>query len=292
MAMKAKDKIGRALFCAMLAAFIFAVLPAQIASSDQVRIFKIKYRVAKELLPIVQVALSPTGSATVDARTNSIVVRDSPQGIGRVQKILAQQDILPVVVLITIHEVSKNELTNLGLKVDWQIQNGQWTVGRLPEKNNGVWARAGAGVRRGSSSMASSRSLRVQSGGKGVLSSGASIQVIPGRIDYYQKFGFKARDISGASYQTSFEIEPVITGDYVRIKLTPVITMITRKGPIQKRLTASTLEVRVPIGGSLLVGAGKGRTTDSTHDLFMGYSRSLGRSESYMVLEVKVDRDE
>ena len=92
---------GFCIFLMLIAVFLFI----NQAQGDQVRIFKVQYRQADELLDFVKVALSETGSVTVDTRTNSLVVKDKSVNLAMVEKLLAAQDIPPININLKIHSL-------------------------------------------------------------------------------------------------------------------------------------------------------------------------------------------
>jgi type II secretory pathway component HofQ len=58
--------------------------------AKDVAVIKIKYRWARELVPIVQSMLSADGSVTVSERVNSLVIVDNQEAILRVRAYLAK----------------------------------------------------------------------------------------------------------------------------------------------------------------------------------------------------------
>ncbi|OQW96842.1 MAG: hypothetical protein BWK74_07590, partial [Desulfobacteraceae bacterium A6] len=71
---------------------IFLALFAGLSLADVVEIIQIRYRSAPDALRIVEKLLTKDGSVTMDERTNSLVVKDSEESVGRIQKIMVNFD--------------------------------------------------------------------------------------------------------------------------------------------------------------------------------------------------------
>lgn len=82
----------------------------------QVKTFYLQYADAQQAMAMVK-QIAKTREVYVDERTNAIVVRDTPEAVAAVQKLIASID-LPqseVVIDIDVLEVNSNSLLNLGL---------------------------------------------------------------------------------------------------------------------------------------------------------------------------------
>ncbi len=73
---------------------------------------------------LVASLLSKNGKVSVDTSTNSLIVRDTPEKLDEIEKVLATLDVPSAQVMIEVHlmEVSKNVADDLG--VDWGGTNG------------------------------------------------------------------------------------------------------------------------------------------------------------------------
>jgi type IV pilus assembly protein PilQ len=64
---------------------------AQQESAETVTVLiPVSYATASELLPLVRSMLSPKGSATVDVRTNTLIITDVPDSVARARESLAR----------------------------------------------------------------------------------------------------------------------------------------------------------------------------------------------------------
>ena len=62
------------------------------SSLSEVAIIKVNYRSASDILPLVETLLSPGGKATLDIRTNTIIVNDTSESVAKIQALVASMD--------------------------------------------------------------------------------------------------------------------------------------------------------------------------------------------------------
>lgn len=252
--------------------------PVCFASAMEVEIFKLKYRSADELLPLVMVALSENGSASVDKRTNSIVVKATPANMRLVRKVIAEQDLAPVNVTITVYEVGKNELSELGIDVDWKVQNGNLKAGNISGGRDGSYLSVTGGKTTHTSKTTSSRKIKVLSGSRAKIISGRKMAVAG------SKYGAGVTHV-----QTGLFVSPLVMGDRVRLKVTPMLTLYCAKGVKEKRVASTELDYVLSKGGRILLGADNTRGTSTTTELFNSFSKSKNAGSSYILLQVDLE---
>ncbi len=86
-------------------------------------IVSIKFNVAEEIQTAVQGLLSPRGTVDVDRRTNSLVIRDLPDVLGRIDELIGvlDKETRQVKISAQLLEVESTFLREIG--VDWRIVN-------------------------------------------------------------------------------------------------------------------------------------------------------------------------
>ncbi len=86
-------------------------------------IVSIKFNVAEEIQIAVQGLLSPRGSVDVDRRTNSLVIRDLPEALDRIDELIGvlDKETRQVKISAQLLEVESTFLREIG--VDWRIVN-------------------------------------------------------------------------------------------------------------------------------------------------------------------------
>jgi len=88
------------------------------------RVVTIKYNVADELSKGVKGLLSPRGSVAVDERTNSLILRDLPDNLDRIEELITMLDIETKQIKISAQllEIESRTLRQMG--VDWRVLDG------------------------------------------------------------------------------------------------------------------------------------------------------------------------
>ncbi len=114
--------------------------------SLQTEVIPIKYGTAKDMLKPLKGVLSQRGSADTDDRTNSLVIRDIPENIDKVKKLVQTLDkeTDQIKIAAKLLEVESGSVTELGL--DWsmlsrksaQLLNGDKTEGSYTQNTDNV----------------------------------------------------------------------------------------------------------------------------------------------------------
>jgi len=114
--------------------FVYPKTPAKIKEYQELKIrsFHLVNADAKEMLNMIKTLLK-TKDMFVHEKTNSLVMRDTPEAIRLAEKIIADQDGSDPEVMLEVEvlEVSSSRLTELGIKVPDQI-----TINPIPPNNN------------------------------------------------------------------------------------------------------------------------------------------------------------
>jgi type IV pilus assembly protein PilQ len=87
------------------------------------RIISVKYNVAGEIKTAVKGLLSPRGTVDVDSRTNSLIIRDLPDNLSKIDDLIGvlDKETQQVKISAQLLEVESGFLRELG--VDWRIVN-------------------------------------------------------------------------------------------------------------------------------------------------------------------------
>jgi type IV pilus assembly protein PilQ len=93
------------------------------------RIVAVRYNVAKELSEAVKGLLSGRGSVAVDERTNSLILRDLPENLNRIEELIQvlDKETKQIKISAQLLEIESSTLRELGL--DWRVLSNdgkQW----------------------------------------------------------------------------------------------------------------------------------------------------------------------
>ncbi|MBI4341704.1 MAG: hypothetical protein HY598_05425 [Candidatus Omnitrophica bacterium] len=92
----------------------------QLDRPTESRVFKLNYAEAEKLKEKVQELLSPVGTFTFDARSNTVVITDLPESMARAQQVIGAFDVPDGQVLIEAKIVSVTLTDDNSLGIDWQ----------------------------------------------------------------------------------------------------------------------------------------------------------------------------
>ncbi len=116
---------------------ILRILTPQALSEDRSRAvltyktFVLNYAKAADLLShLGSVKISPNAKATVDERTNSLIVADTPEGLAAAERLIAELDKRPEQVMIEAKMVEITLSDTMDLGIQWEYSN----VNREPNK--------------------------------------------------------------------------------------------------------------------------------------------------------------
>lgn len=273
----------RILFCLLLILFL---TPS--AKGDQVRVFKIQFRPAEEILEMVKAVLSEKGRVTVDKRTNSLVVRDSAAALRRVKRLLSTLDAAPVNVSITVSQIGAADMEALGVSVKWARRGGGWAVGNLERRADGTTLGVTAGKKIQSSKVTVRRRLVVLSGSKGTWTVGRRIAVKGSGAAWPGTLNAWVREAGATHVQSEFTIEPVVRGDRVLLTITPGAVLFSGTEKNRRRFTGAQMTTVVKDGDTVLIGSDQREQRSEVTEALQGFSQTRGKSSSCLLIEVKI----
>jgi len=273
---------------------IFFIL-AVAATADDVVVLKPKHRTGADLLAAIRAAVGSDGTVNLDERTGSLIVFGSNAAIARAKKVLAQLDVKPRTVRIEVQWINTVALQNLGVKIDWTVTAGRWRVGRLrggqEMTGDHVETEAGARWRVIRSNAAARQMVRVLEGDWALLLRGTKREFSPSNFGWS---GFEGPRIRGRLryVQTGLLARPRIVGDSVQLDLTPQAELFIAGGNSNvRRYFEAQTTVRVPVGGSILLGVDQSQDSSVVVDTFNGLTvrRESSSEKNALLVEVYVE---
>ncbi|MGD9040143.1 MAG: secretin N-terminal domain-containing protein [Desulfobacteraceae bacterium] len=241
---------------ALLAFFIlliFSHLTPQSICLAETAVISLNFRDASGVLPLVETLLSPQGRATVDARTNSIVVSDDRVSVQKIRDFLAHIDKPVEQVTIRFRFQHSGASKDRDISASGKVSGDDWSVSVGRErKKEGVHVRAQD--REGSVARNSESFVRVLSGDAAYIRVGTE-------IPYTERWGYLcrryARHVRKVDFQhmeTGMEVRPVVTKERVHIEIIPRVSYREpgEKGVI--RLSEASTRVSVAKGQWVTIG--------------------------------------
>lgn len=258
-----------------------ALWPSAAGAQRRVEVYKMKYRTAEEMLPIVQTVMAGQGNAAVDRGTNSLVLIGDAAAVSDVLGLLATQDRKPRTVVLRYDTKRVRDLEAQGFDVRWTAEAGDFRIGnvRRPQgAGSSVAVRVDDETRRLSDSFTGT--VRVTEGERTRIETGTTIP--------YTTSGPYGTSTQFVTAATGFEAQARILGDgRVEVDLAPFAGQLGRGGRIET-MNAATL-VTVTPGETVVVG-GLDRSADARReDSFRGARASSVRDDTVLMLRADVE---
>lgn len=263
------------------------LLPGAVPAEETiVKILRVDYRKAEEALPTVKSLLSAEGSAGVDMRTNSLIVVDSPDAVGRIQDFLkdVDQPVEQVTIRVRISEHRLEEGTSAS--VEGTVGGDGWEAGTGGSRDD---AELSGRVEGGRSTLAgvSEYYITASSGSPAYIVTGTSVPYRERLLILSRQHGHVSEGIEFREVETGFDVSPTIVGDHALLDITPRISYLASdNGHGVVRFTEASTSVTVPINQwFLLSGADQSSNEVFLEILAAGRSRQQARVSISLLVE-------
>ena len=220
-------------------ALLLMLGPSSARAQRVTEVFVPNHRIAEELMPVAQAALGSEGSATLDARSNSVILI-GPRGIvDEALALLKRQDRRTPVVLIHYQSIALSELARAGLEIDWEIEVGMG-VGRVSVSSANASMGSSSAEARGrfyrtGESEAFSGRLRILSGQVGHVGRGRTVplegrdllgRVVLGSATAERGFSASPRVLGNGRIQLEFTNTEATVDDAGRVEFSNATTTL------------------------------------------------------------------
>ncbi|MFC1825452.1 secretin N-terminal domain-containing protein [Thermodesulfobacteriota bacterium] len=264
--------------------FILSIFTFTHISQAEVEIFKIQFRLAPEVVPMIEPLLSPEGRVSVDRRTNSILVSDSPEAIEKIRSFLTGMDKPVEQVTVRFKFREENQSDSRELSASGRVSGDDWSisVGKRPKDGVSVHARDESRDRsRGFESF-----IKVVSGSPGYIFVGKDIPFTERWANLCRRYARYGERIVFQRVGTGMEVFPVISGNLVHLDITPIISeeVKGRRGVV--RFVDASTKLSVPKGKWVTIGGSSGKTNEVIREI-LSYGSSSGRSDMTFSLMVE-----
>jgi type II secretory pathway component GspD/PulD (secretin) len=260
-----------------LACLVSASLAAEVA------VIKVNYRSAAEILPQVQDLLSPEGKASVDTRTNSLIVVDTKESLTKIQAFVASMDQPAEQVKVRFRFQEQGVSTNRGVGASGTASGryGSVTVGG--DRREGVHVRAQDRVvnRRGNTESF----ISVMSGSSAYLWVGKDVPFTERWVYFTHRYAHIVETVNFQRVETGFEVLPIVAGNTVQIQIIPRISSLEQGGRIV-RFTEAATTLSVPKGQWVTFGGTSAQSNEVIRDI-LSYGSSTTNSSLSLSLMVE-----
>ena len=247
------------LFLVLTSQMLFPGFGSQPLEAGSLAIIRLDHRAAEEALPVVQQLLTPAGTATADARTNSLVVVDEETALARVQKFLDRFDLPAAHLRVHVRFVTGSKSEEGSIRAAGRIDAGDVTIGTPSAKQEGVKVTIDTG--RSVSDERSEYNVLVTSGSPALIRTGTDIPYRTTWMDLTRRFARIGSHVEFHRIDTGFEVRPTLVGDHVLLEITPRISGLSdttagSRGQVIRYTEAST-RTRAPLGQWIPIGGAR-----------------------------------
>ena len=282
----------RRLLAAMLLFTLTLPIPARTvraAAGDEVFVYKMKYRIAEELFGPVTAVLSPTGRASIDSRTNSLVIVDRPESVAQARALLEAQDVRQRNIQITVETVTKKDLDARHLEVDWAYRTGGWQIGNIPVvlPDSGFSALATAGAERGRSNARAVQTVTVMNDGRAEIATGHEVPFTDVFYGYVAGHGYAATHTHWAAVDTGFVVHPRLIGnDRILIEIMPRMRNLSPGGG-SIEVTEAATQIEVKDGGAVVIGSSNRERNQVLREILRGGRRVRAGEDTFLLVRAQ-----
>jgi len=255
------------------------------SQSDTV-IIRLKFRVAAEVLPVVENMLSEEGRATADARTNSLVITDNEESIRKVNAFLADFDKPGKQVKISVRFEEIDSIRGRSVSAEARASGKHWSAGTGGKKENGVDVRLED--RNRCQKGTSEYSIITMSGSAAYILTGKEVPYRQRWTDLSRRYGGYVDTVVLRRIETGMEVTPIVLDNRARIEITPKISHEGRGGRRGVvRFTKASTVLSAPLGRWVTIGGTDRRSNEVIREIL---KHGNGARDSSLVISLKVDK--
>jgi type II secretory pathway component GspD/PulD (secretin) len=262
---------------------IFSLAILVSLSSAEVAVIKVNYREASDFLPMVKTLLSPEGKASLDERTNSIIVVDTGAAIAEIQAFVATMDkpAEQVRVRFRFQETSRSTDRDISTSGKYSGEHGSVSIGGAEEDGVHVSAQDSRSQHRGQTESF----ILVMSGSPAYLWVGREIPYTARWLYLTHTYAHEVETVEFQRVETGFEVKPVVAGDRVHIEIVPRISSFDEERGVV-RLTEASTKVTVLRGQWVTIGGTSEQSNEAVRAIL---STGSSRSNSTLSLSLMVE---
>lgn len=280
---------------------LIVVALASIAAHAQntvLEVIPLRYRMAQEVIPIIQPMLAREGS--VSGFQGQLVVRTTPANMEEVKRILASLDTAPRQLLITVRQDAEAGRSRSAAEVSGSVggDRGRVTVpgSRDPRGGNVVLREGDDSVRlqvlegSGSQSDRNTQSVRVMEGREAFVRVGQSAPVRERQVQRSVVGGRMVEQVvETAQYRdaaTGFYVLPRVTGDRVTLDISAQRESFSK--PVQGGVNVQSMVTNVSgrLGEWMEIG-GIGQDASGQQSVLLGRTTTTTRDSQRVLIKVE-----
>jgi type II secretory pathway component GspD/PulD (secretin) len=243
---------GRLVVTALLVA-LTALLTLAGVSAEEMRVIQLKHRPASEIIPLIRPLLGPEDALSgTDYR---LIVRTSDRNLKDIERLLAQLDVAQRQLRITVEQGVADDRVITTHSVEGEVPIGDKARIKLPEKspdNRGLVVqkdnlRFRTDQRSTAGRNVASQTVMTLDGQRASIHIGQSVPHVKKILALGRGQVLIAQDIELQDVTTGFDVLPRVSGDRVRMEITPRLSTLRdpATGLADFHELATTVEARL-----------------------------------------------
>ena len=259
------------------------------ASEPEVEVFQLGYVNAQEMETTVRALLSSSGKVTVNSRTNSLVVVDSPEVLRLVKKTLARLDAKPVNINIEVTFVEKSAFEKLSLKIAWRMAGDGWMIGSIPPPAGGGPLAVDALLTISTSESQKKQSILVMENKPGRIFVGSEHPYTSTGIVVQRRGAYVTQNTEFKSVGTSLQVTASRTGDgRLAVSVEPESSQMEAGGVVSAKRASTSVALDDP--GTMVISRTDDDSSSSGINIPAGGEKSASTRSFVMILKVHSER--
>ena len=254
----------------------FALAGVAVAQPLQTRIFQLNNRPAEATVEMVRPMLSPSGSVFPEARLQKLIVRDLPENLDEIGRLLEQIDLPAPHVRLQVTMQGQSQSQGHLIAVDPRYPKQRWVA-----VADGGYAQA-----------ESQQTLTVMSGERGLIMMARDLVTVNPYLNFCQRYDLVPPGLLVQSVSTGFSVEPVVVGDVVRLSITPWLSFVGPSGRVEVFAQEASTKISLRSGqeANIALGSSGHQFRDQAIGLILGSrGQSVEQSGSITVLPEILD---
>jgi type II secretory pathway component HofQ len=229
----------------LICVMVFTPVSAQTPPSKMThKIIRIGHRPAESLVEAAKVYQSADGVIVTDERTNSLIVKDYPENIAKIEQLVKDLDIPQPMVRVYVNYNGLGKSGTAGIRGGAVKTSKGWSYWAQPDYSSGT------------SSHQTSMNLAIVSGSDGFIKIG---EVVP-YTEWFYQYAYGRRYIaSNVVFQevtTGFFVSPTVRGKEVDLSIAPGIYYFDGKKRNKIIFREARTEVTMRDGQTMVIGSG------------------------------------
>ncbi len=264
----------RILFCSMLFVSVFTG-----NCRAEIELFTLDNRLAAEILPVVEVLLSPDGKAVADTYGNMIIVNDTPEVINEVRTLLmtSDQPVPQVKVQIALDSVDSGQVVGFG--------KSRKRARHLSTEEPRFWY---SGVEQSGRNRSF---LLVSSGSSGYIRMARQVPVTDQWRVLFRRHGVPVFVQKIRTIETGMLVSPVAAGDRVIVTVIPRISWMANGEMESFRFVDASTTISVPQSEWVEFGGVSSMQARNTDILGIFLATGDSSEESSVLMRIRADVD-